>query len=222
MQIIEDKYKLNPDKWIPEKKSKINFNKKYTLVISFFIFGLILVSTIKNETRKLQKEISNLQFSLNTMKITLHEANLDHQYLTSPDNIDKLAKKYLETDFTFYKKSQIVPLNEKKETLTKAVNNKKNLTKKNTNLSDKIISKIAKKIEIKKIELQKIKETYSHPSDLPIIVKNQVAKKIESGKSNIKKIYYEPRGTIKDKKLQKWAAVQVIKAVLGIPIIPGK
>ena len=52
MQIIEDKYKLNPDKWIPEKKSKINFNKKYTLVISFFIFGLILVSTIKNETRK--------------------------------------------------------------------------------------------------------------------------------------------------------------------------
>ena len=222
MQIIEDKYKLNPDKWIPEKKRKINFNKKYTLVISFFIFGLILVSTIKNETRKLQKEISNLQFSLNTMKITLHEANLDHQYLTSPDNIDKLAKKYLETDFTFYKKSQIVPLNEKKETLTKAVNNKKNLTKKNTNLSDKIISKIAKKIEIKKIELQKIKETYSNPNDLPIIVKNQVAKKIESGKSNIKKIYYEPRGTIKDKKLQKWAAVQVIKAVLGIPIVPGK
>ena len=222
MQIIEDKYKLNPDKWIPEKKSKINFNKKYTLVISFFIFGLILVSTIKNETRKLQKEISNLQFSLNTMKITLHEANLDYQYLTSPDNIDKLAKKYLETDFTFYKKSQIVPLNEKKETLTKAVNNKKNLTKKNTNLSDKIILKIAKKIEIKKIELQKIKETYSHPSDLPIIVKNKLAKKIESGKSNIKKIYYEPRGTIKDKKLQKWAAVQVIKAVLGIPIVPGK
>ena len=222
MQIIEDKYKLNPDKWIPEKKSKINFNKKYTLVISFFIFGLILVSTIKNETRKLQKEISNLQFSLNTMKITLHEANLDHQYLTSPENIDKLAKKYLETDFTFYKKSQIVPLNEKKETLTKAVNNQKNLTKKNTNLSDKIISKIAKKIEIKKIELQKIKETYSNPNDLPIIVKNQLAKKIESGKSNIKKIYYEPRGTIKDKKLQKWAAVQVIKVVLGIPIVPGK
>ena len=222
MQIIEDKYKLNPDKWIPEKKSKINFNKKYTLVISFFIFGLILVSTIKNETRKLQKEISNLQFSLNTMKITLHEANLDHQYLTSPDNIDKLAKKYLETDFTFYKKSQIVSLNEKKETLTKAVNNKKNLTKKNTNLSDKIISKIAKKIEIKKIELQTIKETYSHPSDFPIIFKNKLAKKIESGKSNIKKIYYEPRGTIKDKKLQKWAAVQVIKAVLGIPIVPGK
>jgi len=220
MQIIEDKYKLNPDKWIPEKKSEINFNKKYTLVISFFIFGLILVSTIKNETRKLQKEISNLQFSLNTMKITLHEANLDHQYLTSPDNIDKLAKKYLETDFTFYKKSQIVPLNEKKEALSNVIN--KNWIRKNTNLSDKIISKIAKKIEIKKIELKKVQETYSNPNDLPVIVKDQLAKKIESGKSNIKKIYYEPRGTIKDKKLQKWAALQVIKAVLGIPIVPGK
>ena len=222
MQIIEDKYKLNPDKWIPEKKSKINFNKKYTLVISFFIFGLILVSTIKNETRKLQKEISNLQFSLNTMKITVHEANLDYQYLTSPDNIDKLAKKYLETDFTFYKKSQIVPLNEKKENLSNVINKKKNLIKKNTNLSDKVISKIAKKIETKKVELQKIQETYSNPNNLPIIVKNQLAKKIESGKNNIKKIYYEPRRTIKDKKLQKWAAGQVIKAVLGIPIVPGK
>ena len=69
---------------------------------------------------KLQKEISNLQFSLNTMKITLHEANLDHQYLTSPDNIDKLAKKYLETDFTFYKNSQI---REKKNSCLQMLNN---------------------------------------------------------------------------------------------------
>ena len=42
MEIIEDKYKLNPEKWIPNKKNNINFNKKYTLVISCFIFVQII------------------------------------------------------------------------------------------------------------------------------------------------------------------------------------
>jgi hypothetical protein len=211
---IEDKYKLNPEKWIPNKKKNINFNKKYTLVISCFIFGLILVSVIKNETRKLQKEISSLEFSLNSIKITLHEANLDYQYLSSPDNIDKLAKKYLDTDFTFYEKSQIVPLNEKKEISMKPVNNK--------SISNKIILKMTKKIETKKDELKKIKKIYSNPNDLPIIIKNEMTRKIETNKNKIKKVYYEPGETISDKKVQRWAAVQVIKAVLGIPIVPGK
>ena len=79
-----------------------------------------------------------------------------------------------------------------------------------------------KKIETKKDELKKIKKRYSKPKDLPIIIKNEMAKKIEIKKNKVRKIYYEPRKTIGDKKIQKWAAVQVIKAVLGIPIIPGK
>ncbi len=102
IEIVEDKYKFNPEKWVhPGKKNKLF--KKYILTTTFFVIGLILVSSIKNETRKLQKEIAELKSSLVSIKITLHEATLDHYYLTSPDNIDKLAKKYLETDFTFYK-----------------------------------------------------------------------------------------------------------------------
>ena len=57
---------------------------------------------------------------------------------------------------------------------------------------------------------------------MPIIIKNEMAKKIETNKTKIKKIYYEPGKTIGDKKVQRWAALQVIKAVLGIPIVPGK
>ena len=36
-------------------------SKKYTFMIFFFIVGLIFISIIKNETRKLQKEINNLK-----------------------------------------------------------------------------------------------------------------------------------------------------------------
>ena len=91
IEIIEDKYKFNPEKWVhPGKKNK--FFKKYILTTTFFVIGLILVSSIKNETRKLQKDIAELKSSLVSIKITLHEATLDHYYLTSPDNIDKLAK----------------------------------------------------------------------------------------------------------------------------------
>ena len=40
MQIIEDKYKLNPDKWIPEKKSKINFKIEIFGVLLTVIHGI--------------------------------------------------------------------------------------------------------------------------------------------------------------------------------------
>ena len=92
----------------------------------------------------------------------------------------------------------------------------------NKSISNKIILKMTKKIETKKDELKKIKKIYSNPNDLPIIIKNEMTKKIETNKNKIKKVYYEPGETISDKRVQRWAAVQVIKAVLGIPIVPGK
>ena len=64
---------LNPEKWIQtvHKQKKINPFRKYFLTTSFFIAGLVLVSVIKNETRNLQKEINNLQVSINTIKFDL-------------------------------------------------------------------------------------------------------------------------------------------------------
>jgi hypothetical protein len=67
----------------------------------------MIVSAVKNETRNLQKEINNLQASINITQFNLDRATLDNEVLTSPENISRLAKEYLYSDFRVYKKSQI-------------------------------------------------------------------------------------------------------------------
>ena len=133
----QEKYKLDSNRWIstlPNKRCRyntlnqirrqINPGKKYSLTIILFIIGLIFVSVIKNETRNLQKEINNLQASINNLKLDLHQATLDHEVITSPENISRLAKEYLETDLVSYKKSQIKTIKQKTGL------EKKNFTKK--------------------------------------------------------------------------------------------
>ena len=70
----------NPNKWtdtIPKQKTK-NGIKKFSLTLVLFVIGLILVSTIKNKTRNLQKEINNLQASISDLEIDLHKTILDY------------------------------------------------------------------------------------------------------------------------------------------------
>ena len=97
-----EKYKLDSDRWVntlPSKddnddnalilsnainsKPKSSPAKKYSLTIIVFVVGLILVSVIKNGTRNLQKEIGNLQASINSLKVDVHQTALDH-YLKNP------------------------------------------------------------------------------------------------------------------------------------------
>ena len=61
---------LDHNKWIntiPKKKT-YNSVKKYSLMTVLFICGLLFVSVTKNETRSLQKEINNLQATINVIK----------------------------------------------------------------------------------------------------------------------------------------------------------
>ena len=210
---IEDKYKLNPDKWVVPKKIKNNSSKKYTIIFTLFVLSLVLVSTIKNETRKLQKEVNDLQSSLRTIKITLHEAVLDNQVITSPENIAKLASEYLEENFTYYKRLQIKTLDEKDKIINKSKNKK---------LSEKLIIKVSKRVEQKKVELRKLQALYSEPKQIPKEIKTLVNKKIEDKKNKLKKLYSEPKESIQSVKLKRWATVQFVKLVLGMPIIPGR
>ena len=230
----QEKYKLDYNKWVNTLPSKddntlilsntINSNpksssgKKYSLIIIVFIVGLILVSAIKNGTRNLQKGINNLKASIIMLKFNLDQATLDHEVITSPENISLLAKKYLESDLIVYKKSQIKNLNQKTESISKL----KEVNTKDKGLTDEIKLKVAKRIEKKRTELKKLKEIYSEPEKIPEELKGQVAKKIKKTKTGIKNLYTNPQDAINIMKAQKWAAVQVVKVFFGIPIIPGR
>ena len=225
----EDPNQLDHYRWvntIPKKKTynavrkypavrKYSAIRKYSFMAVLFVCGLLFVSVVKNETRNLEKVINSLRASNNVVKFNLDKAILDNEVITSPENISRLAKEYLDTDFISYKQSQIRQFNGNKTTIAK-------LNKENNNLPKKIKLRIAKRIEATKTEIKKLQELYSKPESIPGEIKTQVAKKIEEKKNVIKNIYASPKETITLERTQKWAAVQVVKVFLGIPIVPGR
>ena len=219
----EDPNQLDHYRWvntIPKKKTynavrKYSTVRKYSFIAVLFVCGLLFVSVVKNETRNLEKVINSLRASNNVIKFNLDQAILDNEVIISPENISRLAKEYLDTDFISYKQSQIRQLNGNKTTVAK-------LNKENNNLPKKIKLRITKRIEATKTEIKKLQELYSKPESIPGEIKTQVAKKIEEKKNVIKNIYASPKETITLERTQKWAAVQVVKVFLGIPIIPGR
>ena len=217
---------LDHDKWIktiPKKKSH-NSVRKYSLMSIVFVCGLLFVSAIKNETRNLQREINNLETSINLIKFNLDQAFLDNEVITSPENISRLAKEYLNINFVSYKKNQIKSLRGDKNVISTSV--EKDVSSKSVEKKEKLredLKKgIAKKIEKKRTEIRKLKELYAQPETIPGEIKIQVAKKIKKKKTELKKLYSSPKEVINLEKAQKWVAVQVVKVFLGMPIIPGK
>ena len=65
------------------------FKMKYIISISIFISFLIVTSTIKNKTRIIEKNISNLTTKIFIKTSDINEAQLDFEYLTSPAEIEK-------------------------------------------------------------------------------------------------------------------------------------
>lgn len=210
---------LNHQVWentIPKKNNNI-LPKKYFLMTTVLIISLLIVPFIKNKTRNLEKEISSLEAVVNSIDFNLSQAILDNEVITSPENIAKLAKEHLNKDLVYYKKSQIRDLNnpnkgEKEKTLG---NNKKNF-------SESIKTQVKKKIENKKKEIVKLQEIYKNPKSLPGEIKIKVAKQIEEKKFELKNLYESPKDIITLKRAGNWGIIQVVKAFLGIPIIPGR
>jgi len=226
----EEKNQVDHYRWvntIPQKNTHNNVAWRYPLVVILFVCGLLFVAVVKNKTRNLEKEIYSLRASNNVIKYNLNQAILDNEVITSPENISRLAKEYLNTDFIYYKKSQIRQLYDDTAIISKL--NKKNnnlstvkLNEKSNNLSTKIKSVITKKIEKKKTEIRKLQELYSKPESIPGEVKTQIASKIKEKKIELKNLYSSPKTIITLEKTRKWAAVQIAKFFLGIPIVPGK
>jgi hypothetical protein len=207
---------LDHEKWLNTIpiKAKYNSAKKYSVLGILFVCGLLFVSVIKNETRNLQKEINNLEASIDVIKFNLDQAILDNEVITSPENISLLAREYLNIDLIFYKRSQIKQLNSKIEKFIEP--------KKTKNLTVSVKSLVAKRIGEKKLEIKKLQEMYSNPKSIPKEIKIQVAKQIDEKKSELKNIYDSPKDVITLVRVGKWSAIQLVKAFLGMPIVPGR
>ena len=65
------------------------FKMKFIIVITVFISFLLVTSTIKNKTRVIEKNISNLNTKIFIKLSDINETQLDFDYLTSPAEIEK-------------------------------------------------------------------------------------------------------------------------------------
>jgi cell division protein FtsL len=62
---------------------------KFIITLSIFISLLLVTSTIKNKTRVIEKNISNLNTKILYKTNEINEAQLDFHYLSSPAEIEK-------------------------------------------------------------------------------------------------------------------------------------
>ena len=213
-----------PKKNTYPKKSTYNFLKRYSLMTILFVCGLLLVSAVKNETRNLQQAINKLQASINIIKFNLDQGILDNEVITSPENISKLAKEYLDIDFTSYKKSQIKNLSDRNQNYIKVskIQIKQTNNNKIKNLSANVKSRVQNKIEKKKTEIRKLQELYQDPESIPDEIKTQVAKKIKEKKIKLNNIYRSPKDVFTLDRISRWGIVQVVKVFFGLPVVPGR
>ena len=109
IKLNEKTNQLDHYRWVntvPKKKTynvvrKYSAVRKYSLLAVLFVSSLLFVSIVKNETRNLEKQINSLSASNNVTKFNLDQAILDNEVITSPENISRLAKEYLNTNFIF-------------------------------------------------------------------------------------------------------------------------
>tara|TARA_B100000886_G_scaffold244746_1_gene172046 strand:+ start:61 stop:399 length:339 start_codon:yes stop_codon:yes gene_type:complete len=65
------------------------FSLRFAISAAVFVTLLLITSTIKNKTRVIEKNISNLNTKILTNIKDINEAQLDYHYLTSPAEIEK-------------------------------------------------------------------------------------------------------------------------------------
>ena len=65
------------------------FKKKFLISSLVFVTFLIFTSLIKNKTRIIEKQITNLNKNILLNKTDINETQLDYHYLTSPAELEK-------------------------------------------------------------------------------------------------------------------------------------
>jgi len=167
------------------------------LILITLILGLIFTSLIKNKTRLLEKELLYLDKEINILSSDLSEANLDFHYLTTPERISLLAKNFLNENFIYYKESQI----------KKSIKPEKDLVILKKSRNNHTFSQLS----TRKFTNKKTNVTNEIDNEQLIIAQRIDRKNPQKSKK-----------IISSKKVQQWAGIQIIKALLGIPTIPFK
>ena len=72
-----------------------------------FLFFLIIISIIKNETRIIEKKLSKLNKQIILKEKDLNESELDFYFLTSPAEIEKKIKTLGLNNYSTIEKSKI-------------------------------------------------------------------------------------------------------------------
>ena len=90
-----------------------------------------VLSELESKKTNLQKEIDDLRASISSLESNFYKASLDYEVITSPQNIAALAKKHLDDELIFYKKSQIQEMNKENKINNKLESSTKNKEKNN-------------------------------------------------------------------------------------------
>jgi len=90
--------------------------KKFFLSLILLIFGTFFTSIYKNKSKILEEKIIEKKKIIYELKKSNELELKENIFLKSPENIEKLANKYLGKDYIFFDKKKIeyLEINEKK------------------------------------------------------------------------------------------------------------
>jgi len=74
-------------------------NKKIFISLTVFSIMMFFTSTIKNQSRLLEKEIVFLQKKISLLQNDLHVSQIDFYYLSSPSSLKKNLSKYAAEEY---------------------------------------------------------------------------------------------------------------------------
>ena len=83
------------------------YNKKKIIIILTYVTFFIAIPIIKNESRLIEKKIQIHESTIFLLEKNLLEANLEFQYLTSPQILTKKVNENIDTEYNNLTKSQI-------------------------------------------------------------------------------------------------------------------
>jgi len=85
----------------------LTYNKKKLTIFLIYISFFIAIPIIKNETRLIEKKIQNYKNEIFFLEKNLLEANLEFQYLTSPEVLSSKIEENIDIKYNNLDLSQI-------------------------------------------------------------------------------------------------------------------